>query len=107
VKTTSSRSEPRRLRLSDVAVVQALAARGLLELLDRVCAQRGVTRSELCGDARTQSVAAARQELWWLIRHHPDRSYSFVEIARFFGRDHTTVLHGVAAYERRCAASAP
>jgi chromosomal replication initiation ATPase DnaA len=48
----------------------------------------------------------ARQELWWLIRRHPERSYSFLEIARFFGRDHTTVLHGVAAHERRYAASA-
>jgi hypothetical protein len=26
------------------------------------------------------------------------REYSYLEIARLFGRDHTTVMHGVAAH---------
>ncbi len=83
------------------AIVAALSVRGLLHLADRVCVLRGVTRDELCGRARTRAVAAARQELWWLIRNHPERSYSFPEIARIVGRDHTTVLHGIAAHQRR------
>jgi chromosomal replication initiation ATPase DnaA len=104
--TSRSDSEPRPPRNPAADVIDALAARGLLELLERVCARRGVTPLELCGHGRTRSVAAARQELWWLIRRHPERSYSFFEIARLFGRDHTTVLHGVAAHQRRFAASA-
>lgn len=87
-------------------VIDALSAHGLLDLVDQICARRGVTRLELCGNRRTRSVAAARQELWWLIRRNPERSYSYQEIARWFGRDHTTVLHGVGAHERRFAASA-
>jgi chromosomal replication initiation ATPase DnaA len=82
-------------------IVAALSIRGLLDLLDFVCARRGVTRSELCGRARTQAVAAARHELWWLIRNHPERRYSYPEIARIVGRDTATVMHGIAAHQRR------
>jgi chromosomal replication initiation ATPase DnaA len=82
------------------AVVDALQIRGLLDLVDTVCARRGVTRDELCGRGRTQAVAAARHELWWLIRHHPDRRYSYCEIAHLVCRDHATVLQGVAAHDR-------
>jgi chromosomal replication initiation ATPase DnaA len=82
------------------AVVDALQIRGLLDLVDTVCARRGVTRDELCGRGRTQAVAAARHELWWLIRHHPDRRYSYCEIAHLVCRDHATVLQGIAAHDR-------
>ena len=83
------------------AVLAALSARGLLELVDSVCARRGVTRQELCGRARSQAVASARHELWWLIRHHPERCYSCSEIARLVHRDPTSNLHGIAAHQRR------
>lgn len=83
------------------AIVAALSVRGLLDLVDTVCRARGVTRRELCGQARTRAVAAARQELWWLIRNHPERRYSFPEIARLVGRDRTTVAYGIAAHRRR------
>jgi chromosomal replication initiation ATPase DnaA len=84
------------------AVLDALCARGLRELLDAVCAHRGVTPQELCGPQRTQAVVAARHELWWLIRHHPHRHYSWSEIARIVQRDPASILHGVAAHQRRC-----
>jgi chromosomal replication initiation ATPase DnaA len=83
------------------AVIRVLAARGLVLLLDSVCRSRGVTREELCGRCRVQSATRARQELWWRIRYLPDRDYSYSEIARMLGRDHTTVLHGALAHERR------
>jgi chromosomal replication initiation ATPase DnaA len=84
------------------AILAALCVRGLRELADAVCARRGITPLELCGRQRTQAVAAARHELWWLIRHHPHRCYSWSEIARIVQRDPASVLHGVAAHERRC-----
>jgi chromosomal replication initiation ATPase DnaA len=93
---------PTSAELAEVqAVVHALGARGLLELLDDICRGRGVVREELCGRRRSRSVARARQELWWQIKNLPDRNYSYCEIARMFGRDHTTVVHGVLAYRRR------
>ena len=88
------------------AVLSQLAARGLLGLLDEVCVRRGVTRAELCGRGRTRAVAAARQELWSLIREHPSRNYSYLEIARFFRRDHSTVVCGISAHRRRQPAAA-
>jgi chromosomal replication initiation ATPase DnaA len=90
----------RRVRL----VVDRLEVRDLLELAREVCARRGVLLRELCGDARCRSVSQARQELWWRIRPHPERRYSYPEIARLFDRDHTTVLAGIEAHRRRIAA---
>jgi chromosomal replication initiation ATPase DnaA len=85
-------------------VVERLEVRDLLELAREVCARRGVLLRDLCGDARSRSVSRARQELWWRIRHHPERHYSYSEIARLFDRDHTTVLAGIEAHRRRIAA---
>ena len=88
------------------AILAALSVRGLRELVDAVCVQRGVTPHELCGRRRTQAVAAARPELWWLIRHHPHRRYSWSEIARIVHRNPASILHGVAAHQRRCQPAA-
>lgn len=91
--------------ISEAAVVlAALEVRNLTCLVDEVCRRRGVVREELCGRARSSSVARARQELWWLIRNQPDRHYSLPEIASLFRRDHTTVRHGIQAHQRRAAA---
>lgn len=86
------------------AVFAALRARNLLRLLDEICDRRGVLVDEVCGRGKSLSVARARQELWWCIRNHQDRSYSYVEIARLFGRDHTTVHHGIRAHQKRTGA---
>lgn len=83
------------------AILAALSVRGLLDLVDAVCARRGVTRQELCGRARSQAVAMARHELWWLIRYHPERCYSCSEIGRLVRRDPSSILHGIAAHQRR------
>ena len=85
------------------AVIAALTIRGLLSLADTICARRGVTRDELCGPNRTAGVAAARHELWWMIRNHPERHYSFSEIGRIVHRNHASVRHGIAAHARRAA----
>ena len=87
--------------LNPHAVIVALSIRGLLPLADSICARRGVTRDELCGYNRTAAVAAARHELWWMIRNHPERRYSFSEIGRIVHRDHASVRHGVVAHVRR------
>jgi chromosomal replication initiation ATPase DnaA len=79
-------------------VVEALEARDLLDLVLDVCRRRGVLLDELCGRLRSQSIAGARHEAWWRIRHHPERAYSLSEIARLFGRDPSTVLAGVRAH---------
>ena len=81
--------------------LHSLATRALLDILDDVSSRRGVTRQELLGRSRTRAVVAARQELWWLIRHHPGRCYSYAEIAALAGRDPSTVVYGISAHDRR------
>jgi chromosomal replication initiation ATPase DnaA len=92
---------------SAAAVDSALRAHGLGSLLDELCLRRGVPALDLCGRARSRSVARARQELWWTLRHLPEHDYSTSEIARMFQRHATTVLHGIAACERRRAEPPP
>lgn len=62
-----------------------------------------MTRAEVCGRGRTRKVSAARQELWWRLRHDEAMTFSYVEIGRLFERNHTTVMLGVRAWEERWA----
>jgi chromosomal replication initiation ATPase DnaA len=94
------------VHLSADVLVDALRARDLLELVLDVCRARGVLLHDLCGRARSQSVCRARHEVWWCIRHHPERSYSLGEIARLFGRDPSTVFDGVRAHGRHVSSDA-
>jgi chromosomal replication initiation ATPase DnaA len=93
------------MKLLDVA--DRLRVRDLLELVDEVCKRRGVTLDEVCGRTRSRAVSYARQEVWWRIRHHPERAYSYPEIARLFARDHTTIIAGISAHERRVPQTLP
>lgn len=88
-------------------VMHELRVRDLLTLADEICSRRGVALVELCGRERTRSVSWARQELWWRMRRHPERHYSLLEIARLFGRDHSTIKSGIDAYARRAAQHPP
>ena len=87
-------------------VIDNLKIRGLLDLVDHVCARRGVTRAELCGRRRTRSLARARHELWYLMIEHPERYYSHSEIGRLFERNHTSIMSGVRGHRRRQASAA-
>lgn len=82
-------------------VIAALAARGLLGSVAVLCGRRGVTLHDLCGPGRTKSVSSARHEVWWNLRWYPGHHYSYFEIARLFGCDHSSVRYGVMAHVRR------
>jgi len=87
-------------------IIDALRERDLDAIAVDVAARRGVPLAELCGRGRSQSLARARHEVWWRIRHHPERYLSLPEIARLFGRDHTTIMAGIEAHAQRLAAAA-
>lgn len=86
--------------------LETLQARGLLTMLDAVCQRRRVTRDEICSRCRTRTVAHARHELWWQLRSDPRLRFSYQEIGLLFGRTHSSVLHGIRAFERQRARSA-
>ena len=62
----------------------------------------GITREQLKGKRRTNSVALPRQVAMYLMRRQTTLSLS--EIGRFFDRDHTTVIHACEKIERLRAA---
>ncbi|HEY3236751.1 MAG TPA: helix-turn-helix domain-containing protein [Polyangiaceae bacterium] len=82
-------------------VIAGLVARDLLTTVAIICARRGITVHDLCSPTRTKAVSYARHEIWWTLRCHPHRHYSYFEIARLFGFDHSSVFYGVAAHLRR------
>ncbi len=58
----------------------------------------GITRDQLKGKRRTNSVALPRQIAMYLMRRMTTLSLS--EIGRFFDRDHTTVIHACDKIDR-------
>ena len=66
-----------------------------------VASHYGITRDQLKGKRRTNSVALPRQIAMFLMRRQTTLSLS--EIGRFFDRDHTTVIHACSKIERLTA----
>lgn len=54
--------------------------------------ETGISKAEIMGDSRRADVAAARQLAFAKCR---EMGMSYPAIGRGFGRDHTTVMHGV------------
>lgn len=74
------------------------------ELIGQVAAEHGLTYDDMIGHNRTRRVSHARQELYWRMKREFPR-LSLPQIAKHIGnRDHTTILHGIAAHEARMAA---
>lgn len=64
-----------------------------------------VPRAALAGPSRAQHIVAARQAVMLALRKRT--RLSLAEIGRLLGgRDHTTVLYGISAAERRCRTDA-
>lgn len=79
-----------------------LPARPGFKIMLDVAAKHGLTLEELCSPSPKRRFAHPRQEAMW--RMYRETRLSSPQIARMLNRkDHTTVLHGVEAYERRQA----
>jgi hypothetical protein len=71
-------------------------------LLIELAARRWGTDAVLIlSDSRDQLVTAARHHAMWLLREHT--RYSLPQIGRLFGRDHSTVISGIAHHLERVA----
>jgi len=64
----------------------------LVEAFAEACHAYGVTLEDAYGDKQTKARAHARAACWKIMR---DRGQSYPEIADFWARDHTTVMHAV------------
>lgn len=71
-------------------------------IADGVCAALKVNLRDLRSPLRTQHIAHARQLAMYLMREITECSYP--RIGDFFGRDHSTAIHGCQRIAARAAA---
>lgn len=65
-----------------------------------IAQQYGLTFADLESPSRKRDVAHPRQHVMWMLRQ--TTVLSLPQIGRLLGgRDHTTVIHGIRAYEAR------
>jgi chromosomal replication initiator protein len=69
-------------------------------VMHEVCQEFSVTREELLSRRRTARLTLPRHVAMYLCRYHTDRPLAAIGAA-LGGRDHSTVVHGVSAIERR------
>lgn len=70
-----------------------LHARGLLPLVQEIAAHFGVVVAEIVGEQRCASVVAARHYTMAVLRRK--YGFSYPQLGRIFGRDHTSCMHAV------------
>lgn len=76
-----------------------------------VALRHGVSLDALLSRRRTEKLAWARFEAWWMLRQvlraNGSPVWSLPQIGRMFGRDHSTVVAGLARYRARLLESVP
>ena len=85
--------------LKDIFPERSIKPISIATIQQEVCRFFGVTRAELVGDKRTQSIVFPRQVGMYLSRELTDHSLPAIG-AEFGGRDHTTVMHANTKIQR-------
>ena len=108
VKLTSRKFEPASFSETMKRVKRAVPAaqhpahevhRTVSRILKSVADYHNVTVPEMKGRRRTWSILFARQEAFYVLAR--GLGLSTPRIGFFFGRDHTTVLHGIRQHAKR------
>jgi len=69
------------------------------DIVAHVCKAHGVSISLLLGERRSKAIVTARHEAFYLCRKAQGRLRpSLPIVGRWFGRDHTGIMHGVARH---------
>lgn len=79
---------------------QRIVCPHIIAIVERVAEDAGVKTADILGESRIQPVAHARQRVYAVAR---DAGFSLTHIARAMGRDHTSIIHGIRAEEKRRA----
>lgn len=72
--------------------------RSMMGIVADVARDNGLTLAEIKSDSRFKAVCWPRQTAFAALL---DAGYSSAGVARFFGKDHTTVLHGAGKARER------
>ena len=73
-------------------------------IIAEVAERHGITVEQIMGDSRKRHISWPRQEAMYELGRR-SKWMSLTAIARFFGRDHTTILHGIRKHCERIGAS--
>jgi chromosomal replication initiator protein len=74
----------------------------VLQMIKAVAWDHGVSVAEILGNGRRARICAARRDAMRAVRwmdFGDGRQPSYPQIGRWFGRDHTTVIHACQGYE--------
>lgn len=66
------------------------------EIVDAAARESGISRADILGKSSVRDIARVRQYAMWKASQ---AGISSKQVGRFFGRDHTTVLHAVSRIE--------
>jgi chromosomal replication initiation ATPase DnaA len=80
-------------KLIATVLSKRLVEMGLLEELEAVCKTHQVPIKEVLSGSRFRNAVRARRALCWLLRDK--YKFSFPDIGRALGIDHTTVMYAV------------
>ncbi len=69
-------------------------------ILDEICRYYNISEADLKGQRKTAELALARQISMYLMRTLSD-CYTYGDIGKYLGRDHSTIIHGVSKIEER------
>ena len=70
------------------------------EIIRETAAKHNISTEHLLGHNRRRGVAWARFEIMWRARHELGAPYQLIGHV-LGGRDHSTIMHGIARYENR------
>ena len=79
------------------------ASAGCLSILTEIAKKHGVTLTELCGSQRSRQQVLARHEAMYRLR--AETPMSLLAIGERLGRDHSSVIYGIAQHNARLAAT--
>jgi len=71
----------------------------MAEIVAQVAAEYGVTVDDIKSVWRTPEIVRPRQDAMWRLRQQG--RWTLPQIGRFLNRDHSTVILGIRAHERR------
>ncbi len=79
----------------------------LVDIEKQVAEDCGVSREAMKGMSRKRAVAWARHEAMFRMFTEIKPRPSYKKIGNRFGRDHTTVIHGIRSHARRIGVADP
>jgi len=79
---------------------QETQAQQIHQIIRETAAKHNVSTEYLIGHCRRRGVAWARFEIMWRARHEVGAAYELIGHV-LGGRNHSTVMYGVARYENR------